>query len=114
MNYEEYILELAQEIHRFYTIAQEVIPQALMTEVAAVWGDLGEERQAFFLKMARETAPRIHYERRRQKLDTLQGMLTDIAETLQEEGVKSWGDGGKLGDMLLAIKDVLEEKEAKS
>lgn len=49
-------LETAQELHRIYNLAlgKTRLAWPYMTEVAAVWEELGEERQQFFIQFAKE------------------------------------------------------------
>ena len=48
--------EAAQELHRLYNLALGKTPSAWshMTEVAAIWEELGEERQQFFIQFTKE------------------------------------------------------------
>jgi hypothetical protein len=61
--------------------------------------DLGQEDLAQHLEHA--------YLLLRSYQDALGEIITSAAETLQREGVVSWGDGGELGDALLNIKDIV-------
>ncbi len=49
-------LAMAQDLHRLYCLALgKAIPAwSHMTEVAALWDDLGPERQRFFIQYAKE------------------------------------------------------------
>jgi hypothetical protein len=49
------LLDLAKLLHQLYSVAlTKTCAWSYMTEVAPLWDNLGEERQAFFLQYARE------------------------------------------------------------